>query len=342
MMRIVLNSVILIIAAVFLFGCMPEDKAVQPYDRGDAEVASVELGENYSNQIYYSLENNCIVKQNKTTDWDIAFDCKEDSFDITLNNAKMMRVYCLGNRTFESVTSAEIKAVSNDSWVYDNPTGNSDSTAIGKWWTEGSSSQIVSANNVYAIDRGKNDLGRSLGFVLLKINNFQDNSYNFEFYDLTTKTANTAKLTKDDRYNYIQFSFDNGGKILNLEPEKDKWDLLFTKYAELLQEDATTFLWYSVVGTLINNRYCKAAKAGDSVFTNITYAGINANELTSIRNIIGYDWKKYNMDDNVYTVDDKKVYIIRTCNGFFFKLHFVDFYNQGGVKGTPKFEFKKL
>ncbi|HRS01468.1 MAG TPA: HmuY family protein [Bacteroidota bacterium] len=42
------------------------------------------------------------------------------------------------------------------------------------------------------------------------------------------------------------------------------------------------------------------------------------------------------------TKNNTKDYIIKSVNGYLYKLHFTAFYNEKGVKGYPKFEFQKL
>jgi hypothetical protein len=36
------------------------------------------------------------------------------------------------------------------------------------------------------------------------------------------------------------------------------------------------------------------------------------------------------------------VYVVRTSEGLFYKIHFIDFYNETGLKGYPKFEIAAL
>ena len=56
--------------------------------------------------------------------------------------------------------------------------------------------------------------------------------------------------------------------------------------------------------------------------------------------MIGYDWKSYN--SGTYEVDINKNYIIKTTEDLYYKIHFIDFYNDQGEKGTPKFEISSL
>ena len=60
------------------------------------------------------------------------------------------------------------------------------------------------------------------------------------------------------------------------------------------------------------------------------------------RDVIGFDWKKYDFTTGNYQADLKKCYLIRTQDNEYWKMRFVDFYNTNGVKGSPAFEFERI
>lgn len=61
---------------------------------------------------------------------------------------------------------------------------------------------------------------------------------------------------------------------------------------------------------------------------------------------IGYDWKDVVGDvttGNVsYVVVEGLNYVVRDSEGFYYKLRFISFYNDGGDKGYPTFEYQRL
>ena len=65
-------------------------------------------------------------------------------------------------------------------------------------------------------------------------------------------------------------------------------------------------------------------------------------EYLKEQDFIGFDWKSYDFDQQLYMVDPQIVYIIKTPIGRYYKLHFIDFYNSMGEKGYPKFEIQEL
>jgi hypothetical protein len=59
-------------------------------------------------------------------------------------------------------------------------------------------------------------------------------------------------------------------------------------------------------------------------------------------NEIGYDWKAYDQDANQYTIVPNKYFVIRDVTGNYFKIKFVSFYNDQGIKGFPKMAWEYL
>ena len=48
------------------------------------------------------------------------------------------------------------------------------------------------------------------------------------------------------------------------------------------------------------------------------------------------------VNGSVYTVHPEMNFIIKTSQENYYKLHFIDFFNTGGVKGYPKWEYQLL
>ena len=67
-----------------------------------------------------------------------------------------------------------------------------------------------------------------------------------------------------------------------------------------------------------------------------------ANPFRTDRDAIGYDWKIYSFDEGTYIVDPSLVYVVQDGDGYFHKLHFIDFYSALGVVGCPRWEIAGL
>lgn len=99
---------------------------------------------------------------------------------------------------------------------------------------------------------------------------------------------------------------------------------------------------YSVVGCLTNTFNTLSIEVSDKTFEEINLEYAESLTLSNDRDVIGYDWKEFNFDSNTYEVNSEKVYIVRDNEGYFYKLRFIDFYDDLGEKGTPTFEFQRL
>jgi hypothetical protein len=97
-----------------------------------------------------------------------------------------------------------------------------------------------------------------------------------------------------------------------------------------------------VVGVLLNPNGVATARDSIHDFMDIEADSIRGLEYTTQADVISYDWKYYDFDAGVYTIVPDMNYVIRDTDGFFYKLRFIDFYNDEGVKGYPTFESVRL
>lgn len=330
------NYLIIILLSLVSISCIPDEDPVQAYNRGDAIISQVEMGELYTSQMYFSLDANQILKTNLTTDWDIAFADTEGRIDIILNYCTMAKVARITNKAYDEINLADTITISANEWQYDNSQGHLDSLAISDWYST-AASKIK--DNVFIIDRGIDAKGTQIG--KFKITDFANNTYHLTYTDLKTNITNNVQIKKTGKYNYQHLSFATG-TILQLEPEREKWDLLFSKYTTLLYTESGVPTWRSVTSVLINPFFDEVAVIQDTTFETIDNSIIPSLTFTKNRDAIGHDWKTYQFKTASYIVSDKKIFIIKSASGFYYKFHFIDFYNDAGIKGSPKFEFKKL
>lgn len=329
---------LLIPIAIFLTSCFEEDIAVTPLDRGDVQSNQVEMNRKYENQIYFDLKSNSVVSTNKYGEWDLGFQCY-DSLFVILNSARIMAVQDLGKVDFASITSESEEV----EFRRDVPSGNTDSMAIGKWWTE-DNGEIISKEHIYIIDRNRSHERIDGGLRKMKILSANDNEFVFIFSELNASTADTVVVPRNDMYNYMTVSLDGNGTVNNLQPRSNEWDLLFTQYTELF--DVPGFEVYPVRGVLINSRYCEVVEADSTItFDELTSESLNEYKFTNKRDGVGYSWKQPDINTGVYTVNPLKKYIIRDTDGFYFKLRFIGFtkvIDGRAERGYPEFEIKLL
>ena len=321
------TKVIFITCIVFFSSCIKEIP-IKPHSQGELNLGSIDMGNDYNNQIFYSLSENEIVKQNLETQWDIAFECRENGWHVILNSSLSGAVYNSNETEFNSVTNIS----GNENWKYDSPSGNLDSTAFGDYRN----------GNVYIIDRGVSvsQGGVSLGYKKVIISCINSLQYEIRSADINGDLDTTIIITKDTNVNFLAFSF-NSNSILDIEPNKNQWDLLFTAYTHVFNSFSPP-MPYRVSGVLLNRNNTTVKVDTNNNFENIDYETANQYEFSSNIDEIGYDWKNYSFSTSMYSVDINKTFIIRNQSGLFFKLRFIDFYNDNGDKGSPKFELQQL
>ena len=143
----------------------------------------------------------------------------------------------------------------------------------------------------------------------------------------------------DFNFQYLSFTLND---TVNIEPKKNTWDILFTQYTHVFNQD-TDPPSYLVTGVLTNYiNQIEVTVDTNNLFSDIEYNMLMNYDFSSYQDIIGYDWKYYNLDNQSYIIDSEKNYIIKDQQGYYYKMHFVDFYNDLGEKGYPMFEFQQL
>jgi hypothetical protein len=305
----------------------PEEEVVIPgHEPGPLLTTRVDMEKDYRNQIWYSLQKDSVISMNLKTDWDLAFESSPEGWRIMLNGAKAMRAY----RTTAS-SLAEVQSTGSDfatASQADMPSGNPDSTAIGNW---------KESNPVYIINRGYGLDGKTLEHYKLKIISEDAASYTFEYAALKSTEVLQGTVYKNGEYNYTAFSFESR-RQLTIEPKKTDYDLCFTQYTHLFLDPV---MYYQVSGVLHNAYNTRVARIPDKDFRQITIADTMAYHYETRRDRIGYDWKSFDLNRNLYTVNTRLCYIIHDSRGVYYKLRFIDFLNAG-VPGYPRFEFRRL
>lgn len=314
-----LNSICFLISS-----CTKEELPVLPHNAGNVTTSTVNLEANYKWQVFYNLKTNTVVSQNLKTAWDLGFENNTEGYHLILNTSKVMMASNTHVTSFEEIKDTA-GFYSHRKW--DAPGGDMDSTAIGDW---------RGTNPVYIIDRGYSETGAHQGFRKIQLLQADAAKYVIRIANMNGSGDQTLEIKKDNDYNFMFLSFTNN-QLVTIEPPKDKWDLVFTQYTHIFYNPVMPYL---VTGCLLNRYHTQAAKDQTTDFLSITYNRALSYTLYPDINTIGYDWKTYTND--TYITNSDFNYIIRTSEGVYYKLHFIDFFNSSGAKGNPKWEYQEL
>lgn len=325
----------LAVASLALGGCIPEESPIAPFDRGPVRNETFPLGSQYGTQMYFDLETGQLVQSTPTTMWDLALRSDAGGHHIFLNTSTIMAAADLGTVAFR-----DVRNTTGAAWFNDRPDGSWDSTAIGEWWRQ-EGGTVVTKGHVYLIDRGFTPEGKRRGYMKLEILGADAASYRIHFAALNGSNEQTVTVQRDMLRRFTGFSFDGAGSVVQIEPPKDKWDILFTRYTHIFYEDTAT-MPYAVTGVFLNPERVSAAADSARAFESITAADLASYTFSRNRDKIGYDWKSYDLDAGKYTVYPKKIYLVKRHEGLSFKLRFVEFYSDGGESGYPRMEWQSL
>jgi hypothetical protein len=328
-----LRSLMLLCPWILLSGCFLEDTMVPPHEQGDLLEGSVAMGTLYGTQVFYDLHRNEVAVAVPVTAWDLSFACAGDDWTIRLNSSKFMVAGNSGDTAFQQVLMADSLEMK-----FDASHGDPDSTAIGRWVVQTEDS-TWSLREVYLVDRGMDEKGNALGFMKVRFETL-GMDYRIQFAPPGSPVPTMAEVFRDPERDQVYFSFDRGE--VEVAPAPDQWSLLFTKYTTMLVTNEGENYPYIVNGVLLNPTGTAAALDTIHDFMGIQLSDTLSLELTTRADVIGYEWKYYNFDAGVYTIVPGMNYVIRDRDGFYYKLRFIDFYNDTGEKGYPVFEYVRL
>lgn len=293
-------------------------------DKGILVNASVSLQSDYRHQIWFDLGSNSVVKTNLRTDWDLAFDCNLNRNVVYLNPALNASVAISNETDFNKVSSD-----AGLTYTYEHNSGRDDKLALG---------DVANLRAVFIIDRGFNAAGQAIGKWKAQITLVDNGIYYLTCSKLDGQQLTTTTIAKKAQYNRVAFSFSTLEE-LQIEPAKSDYDLVFTQYTHVFTDPPIP---YSVNGVIINSHNTEVAEEFNLDFTAITKSHAQGLFYSTDLDVIGYDWKNFDLQNNTFTIYDTQNYLIKDASGNLFKLHFLDFYDQNGAKGTPSFEFVRL
>lgn len=322
------SYIILLAFSFFLFSCEKKEIPVSAPVPGDVTTSQVIMGSDYSKKIFYRLKSDEIQAEIDKSSYDLSFESSEEGWHVLLNSANLMKAAYYENAGFDDAL-----ILANANWKWDACSGNLDSASIGDW---------RSKNGIYLIDRGYDQLGNFLGYAKLIVDSVDSDHYYIRTSELNGDNLKSITIAKYKNLNYTEFSFDNGYEAISqMLPDNDEWDLVFTQYTYVYY-DLEEVTPYQVTGVLLNPKYVQAQMEIEVAFEDIDLEYASNIVLSENNDVIGFNWKSYNFDEGYYSIASDQSYIIRDVEGIFYKLRFVDFYTDGGVKGAPKFEFQKL
>ncbi|MBL7944634.1 MAG: T9SS type A sorting domain-containing protein [Flavobacteriales bacterium] len=285
---------------------------------------TVTTGAGNATQTYYSLANGVQASAN-LADWDLAFEINSFNSSILVNTAKGLKVYettaamdeweLLNAPDVENWTLLQNSETHWSSGALTHGNNLSEPTGLNVGW--GNYNMIthtIVGSKIYVIEDTEGN------FRKLRINSLATGTYSFTYAAIDGSGEQTSALQKSNfigkNFGYFNLST---GATADMEPAADEWDLLFTKYIAVIPAPEPTP--YPVAGVLQNKRVM--AMQVDGVPT--AEAMWNSADLDSAINIIGSDWKTFNMTTFQYEYAADRTYFVEDRDLNIWKLIFIGY-----------------
>jgi hypothetical protein len=322
----------MIIVTALSFSCFEEDQPVSPY-AGDVTTIADSV---QTHQSYFDFETGRVIATHNSDAWQLGFECGDNGWHIITNSGDNWFIYNTGQTLPDHITAMPAGV----EHLYDVQAAYPDSTAVGNWVSFGESGAVYT-HNLYL-------LGQYSGGVFTQIRQLaflevNDQKYRF-FFKEETDISDTVDILKNDSVNFVYYSFGNHSQV-NLEPDKEKYDLVFGPYYDL----ATLFgmtIPYQVGGALLNTWQTEVVLDSLRTFDAINVGLLPGYAFASRRDIPGYRWKGVTVDvtgggSASYSVKVNYNYVFHTAQDNYYKLKFLS-YTLDGKSGFPQFEFRQL
>lgn len=324
-MRKMIHATALVVLSTVSAGCLKEELPVpaRSQDPGTGAVPVIEqvcMGFLYGDQTWMDLETATVLSTNSFMAWDLAFESAADGWHVRLNSARVMGAWDLGAVDIEQ--PADTNGFGAGMRI-DASSGNPDSTAIGDWRGSG---------HVYMVDKGISPLGARQGFVKIRFLEVDVASYTLQVAALNGSGLRTITVSKDHTRHNTHLHLTNG--VVDIEPPKGTWDVVLTQYTYQYYEPETMLY---VVRGMISAPGVRVSRMRPAPAA-VTLGDTLTTPLNGALDVIGFDWKYYDIDQGTYYIRPDLIHIVQCASGRFVRLRFLDFYGPSGAAGCPQFE----
>ncbi len=309
-------------------------------------IAGTEPGSAAGNSVYLDLSAD---KQSTTlrSGWDLGFYCGSD-FRVILNNTTSAGAKVLTQNDLTTVGAADTIGLTlatsqtnplpgQLAW-FDNVAGDLTKTVIP------AVSSTDADNKVIILNRGTGGGIAARPWIKLRVLRNTSGGYTLQYAGIQETVFKILQIPKDAFYHFKFLSFENG--IVDAQPEKEKWDLVWTysvfetnfgagqvpyNFSDLI---AVNHLSGVSVATKI---YADAATAS-AAFTVFNKDSVAITTLANNRWAIGSNWRSTQPATGART---DRFYIIKDSDGNYYKFKCLAMGvgTDGGTRGKPEFKY---
>lgn len=281
------------------------------------------MGAGYSVQSWYKFETDKETKS-PINNWDLAFSARKLDAAIWVNpNATLYKAVAPASAwatvTVDTLMLKETQTNTDTSWFVGAMNRTQDGVFDYGWGNYNVASHNVTGDSVYIIKSITDGKWRKLLIERLAL----DTSYFVRIADLNGANQSTFEVKKGNYVgkNFGYYSFAANAQ-LDREPLAKDWDVTVSRHWGLTPDANGVFQSYLLTGFLQNNGV-SVAKVTKRDTVNDSYAG---QVFKPIINVIGADWKSFNLAINAWKLADSTVYFVKAANsGKIYKMIFTGF-----------------
>ena len=313
-------------------------------------------GANQPNQVYVDLSSGTMTVVPRVS-WDLGFYAGTD-FRIAINGSLKMSAKQLTTTNIDEVQVADesmiISQGAGSSTQIDNPVGLMTGTAIAPV------SENDADNKVYLVNLGSNPAtntpasgtegsasGSLRGWKKIRVLK-SGNDYKLQYAEIGATTHTEVVISKNSGYNFSFFSFTTNGTV-NVEPQKDKWDLNFTTFTNLVGPTTPYYYPDFIVNNLKGGAKAYMVAVSQTVtYDNFTLANVVDANFTEDQRGIGSNWRSTSVtgSDGIpvsqFVLRTDRFFVVKDPAGNIYKVKLTGGASNTGERGFPTFLYSLL
>lgn len=312
-------------------------------------------GPTQPNQVYIDLSSGSMTSVPRVS-WDLGF-YSGNEFRVILNNSVKMSAKNMQSTdlslALEEDASMLISQGSGNVDQIDDPTGLITKTSIAEI------SINDSENHVYLINLGSNpslvtpalgsvaaDTGLHRGWIKIRVLR-SGSGYKLQYAELEDSTFKEIIIDKKSAYNFTFFSF-TSENIVDVEPEKAKWDLNFTTFTNVFGGTTPYFFPDFVVNNSRGGAYVYGVSTSDFTFENFTISQVDQSKFIEDQRGIGSNWRGTStvgpdgFPVSQFVLKTDIFFVLKDPDGNIYKIKMTGGALENQERGHPSFVYELL